>query len=251
MPSTARRYENRGDTVMRTKRAHAYPLPVGTHVRMQGRVKECANLVEPGERLLDIGCSSGWLEPIVSAKGFRFYVGMDRIIVGSAAARGNTKFVEGSVFNLPFSDRAFDAVCLFDVIEHIPRGSEEKALAEIARVLTSGGKLYFSTPHASPLHTPLDPVWTLGHRHYRRGTVHRLLRAAGFTVDRLFVAGGIAECLDHIRLLAYKHLLHRPHPQIDFMARLVERSHGHDSRLGMTVFAVASRSPGSSAGEGI
>jgi SAM-dependent methyltransferase len=224
---------------VKIKRAHAYPLPVGTHVRLQGRVKECANLVKPGERLLDIGCSSGWLESLVKGKGVRQYVGIDRIIVGSAEARGGTKFVEGSVFNLPFSEGTFDAVCLFDVIEHLPRGTEEKALREIARVLARGGKLYFSTPHASPLHTPLDPVWSFGHRHYRRVTVRRLLNAAGFTVDRLFVAGGLAECLDHIRLLAYKHLLHRPHPQIDFVARLVERSHGHDSRLGMTVFAVA------------
>jgi SAM-dependent methyltransferase len=175
------------------------------------------------------------------SKGFRDYVGLDRVIVGSEEARGSTKFVDGSVFSLPFSDGAFDAICLFDVIEHLPRGSEEKALNEIARVLESGGKLYFSTPHASPVHTPLDPVWFMGHRHYRRATVQRLLRAAGFTVDRLFVAGGFAECLDHIRLLAYKHLLHRPHPQIEFVTKLVERSHGHDSRLGMTVFAVASR----------
>jgi hypothetical protein len=72
-------------------------------------------------------------------------------------------------------------------------------------------------------------------------TIQKLLHAAGFTVDRLFVAGGLAECLDHIRLLAYKHLLHRPHPPIEFMAKLIDRSHGHDSRLGMTVFAVASR----------
>jgi SAM-dependent methyltransferase len=226
---------------MKVKRAHAYPLAVGTEVRLQGRVKECADLIESGERLLDVGCSSGWLAPLVLAKGFRDYVGFDRIIVGSAPARGSTKFVEGSVFNLPFSDDVFDAICLFDVIEHLPRGSEERALSEVARVLTPGGKLYFSTPHASPVHTPFDPVWTLGHRHYRRLTVRKLLREAGLTVDRLFVAGGLAECLDHIRLLAYKHLLHRPNPPIEFVARLVERSHGHDSRLGMTVFAVASR----------
>lgn len=226
---------------MKIERAHAYPLPVGSHVRLQGRVKECADLIEPGERVLDIGCSSGWLAPFVIGKGFRDYVGVDRVIVGSAEARNSTKFVEGSVFSLPFIDGAFDAACLFDVIEHLPRGSEAKTLREIGRVLKSGGKLYFSTPHASPVHTPFDPVWALGHRHYRRATIRRLLEAADFTVDRLFVAGGLAECLDHIRLLAYKHLLHRPHPPIDFVTDLIERSHGHDSRLGMTVFAVASR----------
>jgi SAM-dependent methyltransferase len=151
------------------------------------------------------------------------------------------QLVEASIFNLPFAAGSFDAACLFDVIEHLPRASEERALREVWRVLRAGGRLYFSTPHASPIHAPLDPVWSLGHRHYRRATIQGLLRSCGFTVDRMFVAGGVVECLDHIRLLMYKHLLHRPHPKIKLINQLIERSHGKDRRLGMTLFAVASR----------
>jgi SAM-dependent methyltransferase len=226
---------------MRTLRALAYPLAVGTEVRMLGRVKECTDLIESGGRLIDIGCSSGWLAPHVLAKGYQDYVGVDRVIVGAGDRIGGPKLVEGSIFSLPFETGSFDAACLFDVIEHLPRGTEGRALREVWRVLKPNGKLYFSTPHASPIHAPLDPVWTLGHRHYRRATVQRLLRSAGFTPDRMFVAGGVVECLDHIGLLVYKHLLHRPQPQIRLVRRLIERSHGHDQRLGMTLFAVASR----------
>lgn len=209
---------------------------------LQGRVKECLGLIEPGERLLDIGCSSGWLGPLVLSKGFSQYVGVDRVIVGAPqVAPIGVRFVEASVFDLPFDDQSFDAITLFDVIEHIPKKTESTALREIHRVLKISGKLYFSTPHASPLHTPLDPVWALGHRHYRRSTVRRLLELAGFSVDRIFVAGGVVEGLDHIRLLLYKHLLHRPHPPIASVASLIERSHGRNHRLGMTVFVVASR----------
>ncbi len=227
---------------MKTKRALAFPLAVGSEVRMVGRVKECANLIEPGHRLLDIGCSSGWLAPTVISKGFQDYVGIDRVILGSPQARATMKFVEGSIFNLPFCDGSFDAASLFDVIEHLPKGSEENALREVYRVLEPAGNLYFSTPHASPIHTPMDPVWSIGHRHYRRATIQRLFRSVGFTVDRMFVAGGTVECLDHIGLLLNKHLLHRSHPQIGLVNRLIERSHGHDRRVGMTLFAVASRS---------
>jgi SAM-dependent methyltransferase len=226
---------------VKAKRAHAYPLAVGANVPFLGRVKECANLIEPGHRLLDIGCSSGWLSTYVASKGFKNYVGVDRAIVGAEPGNPGSKFVEGSVFNLPFRDEAFDAATLFDVIEHLPRRSEDKALIEVHRVLRTGGKLYFSTPHASPLHTPLDPVWCLGHRHYRRGTIRRMLMASGFTVERIFVAGGAIEGLDHVRLLVYKHLLRRPLPPIEIISRLIERAHGHDRRLGMTIFAVASR----------
>jgi SAM-dependent methyltransferase len=205
-------------------------------------VKECVGLIEPGERLLDIGCSSGWLGPLVLGKGFSEYVGVDRVIVGAPEIPPKgVRFVEASVFELPFGDETFDAVSLFDVIEHLPRKSELRALREIHRVLKIGGKLYFSTPHASPLHSPLDPVWILGHRHYRRSTVRGLLRSAGFSLDRMFVAGGFIEGLDHIRLLVYKHLFRRGYPRHEFVVRLIERAHGRNLPIGMTVFAVASR----------
>ncbi len=227
---------------MKVKRALAYPLAVGSEVKLVGRVKECADLVAPGRRLLDIGCSSGWLASLVLEKGFHQYIGIDRVIVGSPAAETKVSFVEGSALHLPFDDGSFDTVCLFDVIEHLPRGTERNIMREIHRVLEGGGKLYFSTPHASPVHTLLDPVWLLGHRHYRRRTIRTLLQSADFVVDRIFVAGGVVEALDHIRLLAYRHALHRNSPPIGSIHRLVELSHGRDHRLGTTIFAAASRS---------
>ena len=225
---------------MKVKRDLAFPMAVGSDVPLQGRVRECANLIQPGTRLLDVGCSSGWLAPLVMSIGFEDYVGIDRVIVGPVV-QSRAKFVAGSALDLPFMDYSFDALTIFDVIEHLPRGTEQVALREAHRVLQTNGKLYFSTPHASPLHTPLDPVWWLGHRHYRRETVRALLCSAGFIVDRMFVAGGLAEGLDHIRLLVYKHALRRQQPAIKFVSRLIERSHGRNRQLGMTVFAVASR----------
>lgn len=208
---------------------------------MIGRIKECAGLIEEGEQLLDIGCGPGWLASFALSKGFRRYVGVDRVLPTNRSRGSDTvTFVEGSIFNLPFSDGSFDAVCLFDVIEHVPRGREEKALREIRRVIKVGGRLYLSTPHASPLHTSLDPTWwLLGHRHYRRATIRSLLRSAGFDIYRLFVAGGIVECLDYIRLLVYMHVIRRPMPTIGAVAKLIEQSHGFDRRLGMTIFVSA------------
>lgn len=226
-------------TRRRIRRNLAYPLAIGSDVPLEGRVKECAGLIQPCTRLLDVGCSSGWLASVVLGKRTHSYVGLDRIIVGNRNSLPGAELVEGSVFQLPFGDGSFDAVTLFDVIEHLPRGSEAQALMEASRILRPGGRLYFSTPHASWVHTPLDPVWVLGHRHYRRSTVCRLLENANLEVERLFVAGGIVEGLNHWRVLLYKHILHRPLPSIGFIHDLVERSHGRDHRLGMTVFALA------------
>jgi hypothetical protein len=58
-------------------------------------------------------------------------------------------------------------------------------------------------------------------------------------MERLFVAGGVVEALNHWRLLVYKHGLRRPLPSVRFIDDLIERSHGRDHHIGMTVFASA------------
>jgi len=55
------------------------------------------------------------------------------------------RFVCGDATNLDFPDRSFDAVTMFDVIEHIP--DDRRALAEAFRVLRPGGYLLLSTPN--------------------------------------------------------------------------------------------------------
>lgn len=55
------------------------------------------------------------------------------------------RFVAGDATALPFSDRSFDAVTMFDVLEHIP--DDRKAITEALRVLKTGGFLLISTPN--------------------------------------------------------------------------------------------------------
>ena len=54
-------------------------------------------------------------------------------------------FVTGDATALPFGDRSFDAVTMFDVIEHIPE--DLKAITEALRVLKKDGFLLVSTPN--------------------------------------------------------------------------------------------------------
>jgi SAM-dependent methyltransferase len=219
----------------------ACPLPLGTPVSNHGRVREIAGLIAGADRVLDIGCSSGWLGPIVLSKGARKYVGLDRAVGPGSAANERMQFVAGSALSLPFADQTFDAACLFDVIEHLPRGTELRAIKEAWRILRPMGTLYLSTPHASWIHTSLDPAWYLGHRHYRRSTIRCLLSAAGFSVQRVFVAGGVLESLNHLAFLISKHIFHRALPESELVMRRIDRNHGSDRPLGMTVFAVATR----------
>lgn len=56
--------------------------------------------------------------------------------------------VVGSVTTLPFADNAYDVVCAFEVLEHIPLAEFEKALTEISRVARS--YTVISLPHFGP-----------------------------------------------------------------------------------------------------
>ncbi len=54
-------------------------------------------------------------------------------------------FICGDATALPFPDNSFDAVTMFDVLEHIP--DHEKAISEALRVLRPEGFLLVSTPN--------------------------------------------------------------------------------------------------------
>ena len=58
---------------------------------------------------------------------------------------GSAAFVCGDARRLPFADGAFDAVTLFDVLEHIP--DDDAAAHEALRVTRPGGVVLVSTPN--------------------------------------------------------------------------------------------------------
>lgn len=58
--------------------------------------------------------------------------------------------VVADVCALPFADNHFDAVCLIEVLEHIPEPFT--AVSEIGRVLKPQGVLLFSVPFIFPMH---------------------------------------------------------------------------------------------------
>lgn len=63
-----------------------------------------------------------------------------------AAPRAKLHALEST--NLPFADESFDCVTCIEVLEHLPVASRAQALAEMRRVLRSGGRLVLRVPHA-------------------------------------------------------------------------------------------------------
>ncbi len=119
----------------------------------------------PPMKVLDVGCGTGVNAQAIAAKGHRVWgVDVSPVAIERFRARG----YEGEVCNLnaglPFADSSFDLVFASEIIEHV--ADTERFLAEIFRVLRSGGRLVMSTPNSA--------FW-----------VYRLLGLLGKTVSEL------------------------------------------------------------------
>jgi len=165
-----------------------------------------------GKNVLDVGCWSGQFEKL-AISSVKSIVGLDpdeEAIHFAKKFVPRAKFVIGAVSNLPFSDNTFDVVVFSEVIEHIPKNSEDHALEEIKRVLKPKGILILSTPNKHPLSILLDPAYFIsGHRHYSMDELKLLLEKSKFEIINIFTRGNIFQSIDSNLKLVGKHLLNR------------------------------------------
>lgn len=105
--------------------------------------------IEPGERVLDIGCGAGtdslvaaqMVGPAGSVTGIDMTPEMLDKARTSAAVMDvdNVRFVEADAERLPFEDGSFDVVISNGVIDLIP--DKDAVFSEIFRVLVPGGRI--------------------------------------------------------------------------------------------------------------
>jgi SAM-dependent methyltransferase len=143
-----------------------------------------------GSRILDVGCGIGNYIHLIDRKGC---FGTDLEINALKVAKKyciNSDFLMASVLDLPFRDETFDLVAMWEVIEHIPPGTERQAISEIRRVLTSCGAFLLSTPNRNFISNIMDPAFFLmGHRHYDVRGIVKLITDIGFSVKQCTIRG--------------------------------------------------------------
>jgi SAM-dependent methyltransferase len=125
-------------------------------------------------RVLDVGCSESTSPLEMASLGYEV-VGID--LRDLSLRHPLFQMVCGDVGNMPFPDGSFDVVVSLSTLEHVglgwyaetPRGTtDQKAAAEIWRVLRPGGRFILTIPFGRPAVTPL-------HRIYDRPALDALL----------------------------------------------------------------------------
>jgi SAM-dependent methyltransferase len=102
-----------------------------------------------GLRVLDAGCGMAYGSALLREAGAMEVVGVDVAAAVLDAVRDDmpdgVQLLQGDVTALPFDDGAFDVVVCFELIEHVEQ--QDRALAELRRVLTADGLLAISSPN--------------------------------------------------------------------------------------------------------
>lgn len=164
------------------------PLQFIWHKR---RFRVIKNLLpKAGTKVLDIGCHAGrFTEEIAKAlpKAEIFGIDIDQAAIFYAKhKRPKFHFQEADAESLPFSDKTFDLITCFEVLEHVRK--PKKILSEITRCLKDEGELIVLVPTESLLFRLIWFFWTKGKGRVWQGT--HLHQFNGRRLDELLVQNG-------------------------------------------------------------
>jgi SAM-dependent methyltransferase len=178
-----------------------------TYLAKLERVRRYLSQLPATTRVLDAGCGEG-----VLVDEFR-----DRLrIEGLDPNYQSDRVRRGSLTALPYDDGSFDRVLCLDVLEHLSFDDQTAAVAEMARVLRSGGELFVSVPNLAHLQSRVHFLL--------QGRLIRTANLAKHPGDR-----PISEYLELARRAGFRLVERRGiFPTVPVLTRLIRR---HPARL--------------------
>jgi SAM-dependent methyltransferase len=168
--------------------------------------------VRPGVSVIDVGCGAGrhafeayrrGAEVIAFDQNAGDLNDVDAILQamkeqGEAPASAKAEVVKGDALELPYPDGTFDCVIASEILEHVPE--DDRAIAELIRVLKPGGSLAVTVPRW----LPEKVCWLLSDEYHANEGGHvRIYRATALR-DKI-MSHGLRFTYSH-----HAHALHSP-----------------------------------------
>jgi glycosyltransferase involved in cell wall biosynthesis len=147
----------------------------------------------PVEDVLEVGGGRSGLTSLLYPNAQIINIDLNQEYASAACNQWpGVRFMSGDATDLPFEDERFDAVTMFDLLEHVP--NDRQAIKEAFRVLRPGGFLIVSTPNENwrfPYYRLMKPYcppeeklfseWGHVRRGYSRTEIEKLV---GFPANR-------------------------------------------------------------------
>ncbi len=138
--------------------------------------------VQPGCRILDLGCGTGTMFGFLSEWGDVTGMEYSQEAAGLAGNLGTAAVIRATTGAIPFKPGSFNMAALFDCLEHME--NDEQVMKDVGNILTRGGIAVITVPALSFLKSRRDEQ--LGHlRRYSVGRLRNLLSSSGFTVEKM------------------------------------------------------------------
>lgn len=123
-----------------------HPLTQGFFYREKMRAIHRVAPDRPFQTILEVGGGQGGLTAMLYPRSHIINLDLDPAYADAPCnQQPRVQFICGDATQLPFDTNTFDAVTMFDVLEHVP--DHQKAISEALRVLRQGGFLLVSTPN--------------------------------------------------------------------------------------------------------
>jgi methionine biosynthesis protein MetW len=170
----------------------------------QSTQKMIFQLIEPGEKILDVGCGTGRLAEQLRIKKNCYVVGIERDeLEAKFAEQRCDKLLLADVEkieDIPFQTGYFDVIIFADVLEHLL--NPELVLQKFKKYLSSNGYIFLSVPNVANWYIRLQllaGIWNykevglLDKTHIRFFTlksVKEMIQRCGYTITYLDCTAG-------------------------------------------------------------
>jgi GT2 family glycosyltransferase/ubiquinone/menaquinone biosynthesis C-methylase UbiE len=182
------------------------PFTIGLYYREKMRAIHAVTPNAEYKRVLELGGGQSGLTKLLFPNSIVVNLDMNLSLGRDPKNRqAGVEFVCGDAASLPFAEQSFDAITMFDVLEHVR--DDRRAVAEALRVLSPGGAVVMSAPNTNwrfpfynllrrvcPDETSILAEWG----HVRRGySLTELQNLFGFSCESNFDFINRATVLSH------------------------------------------------------